>query len=392
MIAHQFKFITYWYLCLLLLIFSCDYSTEESKQYKHSLDKINSLVVKDTALAFSSLCIKEISIENNDYILFHKKDLMVFYDIAKQKITKEVKLPQQYIKPNLFGSIFINVDSIYIIPFMVNKISSMILIDTSGLIKSTIEIKERNMGDFSFLSCLFCNDRPIIYYDFQKMILHNQSKENANTLDYYDKKHLFFFTLNLVTKEYKFVTGEYPKVYQGNFWNVDYFIVPHIKDKNKIIISFASSPNLLLRDINNNDYSEEIELHSKYLEKVIPLDSWQDWEAKEKYYITQAYFHQIIYDKYRDVYYRFVFHQSAYADSIKLQKRSIFEKPFSIIILDSNLKKLGETIFPEQKYINSIFFIGRKGLYILKKSSFEQQSLSKGEYEFDIFDIKTTEP
>ena len=70
-----------------------------------------------------------------------------------------------------------------------------------------------------------------------------------------------------------------------------------------------------------------------------------------------------MYDKFRDIYYRFVEHpcklstEDAYSHTPK-------DREFSVIIFDKDLRIIGETKFPGNKYDNRMSFVGRDGLYI----------------------------
>ena len=77
----------------------------------------------------------------------------------------------------------------------------------------------------------------------------------------------------------------------------------------------------------------------------------------------QGHYFHVMYDKYRDVYYRFVEHpcelaqNEGYMDSPK-------SREFSVIIFDKNFRIIGETKFPGNKYFIRMSFVGRDGLYI----------------------------
>ena len=85
-----------------------------------------------------------------------------------------------------------------------------------------------------------------------------------------------------------------------------------------------------------------------------------DWLKESKGGIK---YHNIMYDKYRDVYYRI----AEFPYEFKANE-SPFDDPkgreFSIIIFDKDLNIIGETKFPGNKYLYKMSFVGRDGLYI----------------------------
>jgi hypothetical protein len=74
-----------------------------------------------------------------------------------------------------------------------------------------------------------------------------------------------------------------------------------------------------------------------------------------------------LYDKYRDVYYRFAYPGvdiSQYAN-YNLQDLYMSGLPkFSVIILDKNFNIIGESLFPENTYNPQVAFIHKDGYVI----------------------------
>ena len=78
-----------------------------------------------------------------------------------------------------------------------------------------------------------------------------------------------------------------------------------------------------------------------------------------------ASYKNILYDKYRKVYYRFAYPETALEDNLNyMQILHNGKKEFSIIILDEDLNIIGETKFPPFTYVPHICFIREDGLYI----------------------------
>ena len=84
----------------------------------------------------------------------------------------------------------------------------------------------------------------------------------------------------------------------------------------------------------------------------------------------------VLYDKYRNVYYRFVELPYELQDD-----ESPFEEPkgreFSVIVFDRNFQIIGETKFPGGKYFYKMSFVGRDGLYI------SENNLANPEFDED---------
>ena len=130
----------------------------------------------------------------------------------------------------------------------------------------------------------------------------------------------------------------------------------------RLVCSFRGYDSLIVTD--DLHHMKWIDGKSRYLESMRPYvpESGNPEQSFTKLKEMGGYLH-LMYDKYRDVYYRFVDHPCKlgfgeyYMDEPKARE-------FSIIIFDKDLNIIGETKFPGNKYFNKMSFIGRDGLYI----------------------------
>jgi hypothetical protein len=101
---------------------------------------------------------------------------------------------------------------------------------------------------------------------------------------------------------------------------------------------------------------------------------------------TARYGH-ILYDKYRRVYYRFVYPETELEDNLNyLSILHSGKKEFSIMILDEAFNVLGETKFPSFSYVPHIGFINEDGLY-LSVSHFMRDDYSDDWLRFERIDL-----
>lgn len=370
-------------LCIYFL-YSCG-TTDDKIQSSYSLTYQSTLNIQDTLLSNVSLCLREVQDSNKKYLLFQRHSELHFYDITTSSIAYTVRIPSNsYWKANSYTAIFVNFDSIYIVPFMNLEMKPILLIDRNGNLKDTI-VNTSNSQIENKVSCVFCNGIFPHVYD-NHIILPNRSTLLSSKFDYYDKSHAFQFFINLENRTYELLADEYPPLYKGKLWNREYF--HEISPKGQLIMSFASSPELFIKDVITGSNRKVVFAGSKYIDNVKPLSSWDDWQAKKKYYVSEAYYQYIVYDKYRDVYLRFAFLPTDFINVETGNEREEYDKPFSIIILDKNFRILGETKFGGDKYVNGVFFISEAGLNLLDKRTFLGESSQNGNYTFDIFSIQ----
>ena len=105
---------------------------------------------------------------------------------------------------------------------------------------------------------------------------------------------------------------------------------------------------------------------SRFLDSMTPYinDPIEDVYDNIRYMEKGKYWN-LMYDKYRDVYYRFVEMPCELADGEDpYDEFTPKKREFSVIVLDKDFRIIGETKFPDNKYFIRMSFVGRDGLYI----------------------------
>lgn len=137
-------------------------------------------------------------------------------------------------------------------------------------------------------------------------------------------------------------------------------------DGNRFIYSFDADEDLYLTS-SAHEKVEKKKAKSKYIDAVTVFRSNDDdFQRMIKAQCEHASYGKILYDKYRDVYYRFAYSSGA-IDDYSGDYLDLFRsgrKSFSIMILDNELNIVGETSFPAYTYNSNLTFIVEDGLYI----------------------------
>ncbi|GFI00875.1 hypothetical protein IMSAGC004_03286 [Bacteroidaceae bacterium] len=105
---------------------------------------------------------------------------------------------------------------------------------------------------------------------------------------------------------------------------------------------------------------------SRYFPAILPkagninqdLVSW----LQEEYLKYQ--YHHLLYDKYRDVFYRFALQPYRFPKNKPPVGTIPYGQEFSIVILNNKYEIIGETRFPGNTYVYRMCFVGKKGLYL----------------------------
>lgn len=91
--------------------------------------------------------------------------------------------------------------------------------------------------------------------------------------------------------------------------------------------------------------------------------SFDDQEGQFTYYLSQYRYAGVVYDKFNDVYYRFLYHPVEDYDKDDL-RTEFFKMPLSVIILDNEFNVIGEADLPRDVYYLAGTFVTPKGLHI----------------------------
>ena len=167
-------------------------------------------------------------------------------------------------------------------------------------------------------------------------------------------------TLNGTSEEYPFTFGQALADLQQN---KETRFSRTFNGKN-FIYSFYADENIYVASIDHKEILK-VNAKSKYIDAVKFKSPPEDANLAVKHSLETACYGDLIYDKYRDVYYRFVYPETELEDNKQWIGNALFgRKKFSIIILDNKFNRIGETLFPEAIYNSYVFFIHKDGLYI----------------------------
>ena len=153
------------------------------------------------------------------------------------------------------------------------------------------------------------------------------------------------------------------------------------------IYSFYGDENILVTDVDHIK-TNRFCIKSKYIDKI-PIEKVpEDFKLGAKLNLETARYGDLLYDKYRDVYYRFTYPSTNLDDKIQWFGRAVYgRKKFSVIILDKDFNIIGETLFPEGIYNSYVFFVHKDGLYISRdyQINFDQ---SEDFMTFELFHLE----
>lgn len=306
-----------------------------------------------------------------------KQNAILFYDLETQRLVHTLNPESE--GPNGVGNMlgFYNADfeNIYVTTIMNYNIS---VLDTLGKLKHKISYKLTDDSirlTSSYLSTTHLY-QPIVFIGDKMYITQADRIKNMKTpasivvdTTTHTVTPLPFYYPELFTEsELEMGMGSelsFSRCYDGRNFIYSFFFCDDI---------FIVSP--------DHKNVRRVVAKSRYIDKLAQLKKESDDMLQGvKRMCEIPMYGNLIYDKYRSVYYRFSYPETEMeVNENFLEIWKAGRKKFSVIILDKDLKIIGETLFPEYIYRSNVFFINKNGLYIandhFKNPHFEEDTLS----------------
>ena len=351
----------------ILCLCSCQTKTEKpSATYDIGLVEAKKITLPiDEKTYFLSKSIFQFEEDGKEYLHFEnsRKGMyeIVTFDLDKQDVHH--RLPIQPEGPNgipaMYGSKpYPDSKNYLIFQGMAFRISQM---DGNGNVIRNYQLKSPGRFVRVILSTFcyfpsFVRD-SVLYFD---QPVASRKKRN---LDNYP----LFAGLDLRTGELGFAPLYFPTTFKGDYSHItsgDRFTYDYNYKEDRLVCSFIESDSIMVTDDLSN--VKWYNAKSLFLNSMTPYlnDMEEDVNDIIRYEEAPKYWH-LMYDKYRDVYYRFAEMPCELAkDEDPYDEFTPKAREFTVIILDKDFRIIGETKFPGNKYFYKMSFVGRDGLYI----------------------------
>lgn len=290
--------------------------------------------------------------DGKEYFTFqnHENNTIHFYDLKQQKPAFRITPPQEGSNGvgRTFGYYIQNLDSIYVFSLYEN---------TLYVINKDCELLEKKsfpeLGRSKFMATAF--QTPVRLGG----TLHTCIEPNR----WIDHDPVSA-ALDMDTKEIKKLPFDYPD-YPGSEVKLKRYGMEasfsRCYDGEHFVYSFHYDENIYVATP-EHDSIRKVPVKSKYFDRVQLPD---ELTASPEDFCRNAWYNNLLYDPYREVYYRIAYPPSTLDKGIRSMELLQFgRKNFSIIILDKNFRILGETLFPDNTYNPQIIFVRPEGLYI----------------------------
>lgn len=370
-------------LLLSLLVFLC-LSCESGKVKSYRL------VLSDQSLSFPLDANTKNQIlylmpytdkEGKEYLTFQNQveNEILFYDMntcrLEFKITPEIEGGNGV--GRFLGYHIQNMDSIYVTNYFgAQEIS---LINKNAMLKDKINYEKADDGTPLSFFCFVTHSYKPATVIGRKMYIYSGP-------DRFVEKDPVAAVLDMDTKSIKalpFIYPDYPgsetKIKKYGHEN-DY---SRCFDGERFIYSFYFDENIYVMPP-AHDSVRSIKVKSGFMDKVNLADELK--ATIEDLCINSGY-GNLLYDKYRDVYYRVAYPQTVMDKGVRAMELLEYgRRNFSIMLLDKDFNVIGETMFPDYTYNSKLMIMREDGLYI-SDSHYMNPDFSDDVLSFKKFDL-----
>ncbi len=371
---------------LILIITSTFNCSEDIPEETYTLERTNDSIyiqLSNNELNYTLLN-QYFTANDTDYIaiLNYKLHAIYIYNLEKQLLSKKIKVERD--GPNGFGEIFgfkfINKDSFV----LAGPATSLVgIYGKDDEIKKKISIAKDLNGNnifpylLSFTSVGKLDGHQL--YMLQMLAANPEIKLSADEV----KKNSVMLSVDLISGEVNKIPLSYPVELAGKDLYGCQFGLAH-GHHNCSILFGTNFSDIFVSE--NFESFKKIPIETKYQLKMPehPSKYIGDFEANLTYTEKHDMFLNLLYDKYRELYY------------IVIRKRQteLSKDPLArdwadcyIVILDKNFKHLGDVYFPDNTYSFENIFITKDGVYI-SEDAVENPSYDVNAMRYRLFKLR----
>lgn len=368
---------------ILIVLSACNNEStrDESlngKKLKLSSDKGVKISLFDKASSFFVLSQEE-TINQNEYLIFSNPfptdPNLLFFSSVGNKV-ESFALDFEVEGPNGVGQMsefyFHNFDSI----FVFNRYSySLSLVDSSGKVKRRFLLRESEGSKPNENTALTWVSNKSKVFKIGNYLYIPTFPDKDPFFDGYLKENLLL-QLDLNSGESKQILGYPTKYKSGGYWGGPDHILPSVamtNDSNLLIVSYPIEDSIFLYDISKNKLKAKAFGKSNIVNNVNPKTTYtNDRIERLNYQLGTDYYFSIIFDPYRNQYYRFA--SQKYSDdaiSDIISKKTGASNKNSLLKFDSEFNLMEEFDLPIDSN-GYLFFVFKSGVYIVSKNENEE--------------------
>lgn len=357
---------------ILLFAISCNPSEESAQD--SGLILLDSVNINLDDQSAPSLLFNQVTINGEVELLVNLNQLsgsLDLYNLATGDLYQRVAIPSE--GPNAIigvsGFHVLNPDSVFLFPKM--SFNKMAIINLDGSVVNSFSPELPLINEIGkVLNHSSTNSLPTFFHDgkiyFDQLTLKNTTQDGSLSPDF---KVTGFVDFNKDSIQLLEKSG-YPYSYLGKAFSI--YAAVHsrvIDDSGKFVYSWGALDSLVV--VNSNwDIEQKVFSRSKYKSKDFPETPNANLEQELEAVIGNGYYGRVMFDPFRNLYYRFYHIGRTYSSETDNSIASIFKNDFSVLVYNQDFEFLSETKFEGKTYDFYQAFVGRKGLYLPRLNQF----------------------
>jgi hypothetical protein len=241
--------------------------------------------------------------------------------------------------------------------------------------------------DFFIDRTLFASAQfPAVYIHGKVCMMHLRFNTEVNKPGFYDSENEVCIN-PWVVDDYQFKPATYPQSHIDNYYGLLYAPNRVVGYEGDHVYNYPADFRLSRYDVSANSVTQH-EARSYYQgnpTQGVDTASMSDISALVDHLTYEPYYLNLLYDPYRQLYYRF--YRGALQEGVDCNNCTFSGKPLSIMILDASLQVVDELYMQESVYEERASFVGPTGLY-LSCAHYNNDSLGNGYLSFDLLTLE----
>lgn len=349
-------------LLFLVLFFSCkgEKTNEQDICSLKSTGKIKSFEL-DSDVKYNAFYLYTFNDnKGQEYLSFlnYQTNQILFYNLETSKFMFKVELdsegPHGIVRPS--GYYIKDFDNIYISSY---AYGGLIKVDTLGHIVQKIPYG-KTMEGYNVLPSYTPSSHPYIAPVFidGKIFITQPGVERFYPI----KRTPLGVTIDTIAKVISNIPQTYSSILNDDELGAEDLRFSRIYDKKQFVYSFYVDEDIVVAPVSHIEL-KRVKAKSRFISSVTKAQ--KKGEQGPRSNLEVARYGDLVYDPYREVYYRFAYHYSELDSRKNWRGNAVYgRRKFSVIILNKDFEIIGETLFPEAVYNSYVFFVHKDGLYI----------------------------
>ena len=359
---------------------------EASNSLGKPLQKIDSFVLLlDSMSNYEIFSHQLVDIADKEYLYVLNKQhrSIEAYDLDSGHLIKRFRIitEEPYGIPNPYGFFFANHDTLLI--FNQNSFKKTQLLNSAGELKGSFT--PDNMMEYKYglnhyslpTDQSWLIDKKIYFAVLPTMETSDPTNINTNL------GFSGIFDLN-ANKLIQVSPITFPYSYIGKGWSSFHTSFSWTKNSNnEIVVSWNAMDSLYIYNL-KFELIKKVAAKSHFLNTIEPIKKGSNLEMHLHHAIYSGLYRRILYDPYRDCYYRMVIHGRDTHKQSDTNSRAFELSEFSVMVLTSEFEIIAESKFEGGQYNIFTSFVSKRGLAFPKTNYFDK-SLEEEKLYIDIF-------